>query len=531
LGRLIVIKGYDKDKYLEFYKPCTYCVGRGGVNHKVDLKLDPRECLTSRQHFYIEYRPPRFFIRDNNSTNGTIIQRNNENIILQNKESELFYGDTIIAGNAVFRLDSSDKAYSTEAEKTKSKTNMPSKNLEFSSAAVKSETHHIYPPITSDSNIEKPVESFQVISDNRFKKSGETSPFIESLPSHDYYSVTVPKIQLFHNTEVKCILCGNPISVEFTLSELESYGYPVFMCSKCDSEYNAGHNLKGLSDYRILKEVGEGRAGLLYLGRHQVTGMLVAIKAIIPGLSASENDILHFQQEISVIQSMKHSNIVKLYEFYLYNDRHYYIFEYMPEGNLEFFMRIHYKGPMPWQEACRVICDVLSGLCYSHEIGVIHNSIKPANILMKKDITGRYQAKLGDFRLNEIYENIRLANVRKGLDHLYTTVFTAPEQLLNNRHISPQVDIYSTGIILYFLLSGFLPFIERSQYKYEFIQHKDLRTIILENEPVPITEINSSVPILLSKIVDKAISKKPEQRYRTAAEMQLAINDLLKNMN
>ncbi|NLO39100.1 MAG: protein kinase [Ruminiclostridium sp.] len=476
--QLVVIEGYDKDKLLSFEATCSYSVGRGDMDQPVDLKLDSRDRLVSRLHFFIDYRPPRFFIRDNHSTNGTLIKSKNKKNILWNQESEIFVGDLIIAGNTIFRLEM------IEPVKTARETPSSVGSGEPGNADIPG-VHNKIPPV---------------------KNTGPA---------------------------MNCIDCGLPLTTGMTASELESFGLPVFMCPNCAAAYTCEHSLKDLMEYRILKKIGEGSMGLVFLARQETTGMLAAIKTIIPGMSASETDLLLFEREINIMRGLDHPNITKLYEFSFLDDRHYFISEYMPGGDLLLKNDCH-GGRMPWKKACIIVCDILSALHYSHEKGIIHRDIKPSNILLKKYLQGNDVPKLTDFGLAKMYENAGLTNITKTTDRRGTPLFMAPEQFINYRYCKPQADIYSTGIVLYYLLSGSFPFTEsltKRDDPLSFLRKRDPILAILENKPVPVLERNPSIPVALSQIVYTAIRRTPEERFRTAKEMRQAILDLLRSTN
>ena len=501
-GYLVVIKGYDKDNKLVLNNPCSYCIGRGGTDRKVDFKVDPCEYLTSRQHFFIDYKPPRFFIRDNNSTNGTLIQRDNMLLPVHNEETELFDGDLIIAGNTVFRLDVAFEV-----------TDDPS----FTSQDVQNSSQS-HPA-------QKDAEDQQVPDDFKFNCAQiEAATSIPS-PRSDYYSVVVPEIQLFHNTDVKCITCGDFISVEITLSELQAYGFPVFICDKCASCYSNQHDLKDLKAYHILKELNEDSMGLVYLARHKESGMLASIKTIIPGLSSSiEEDMQYLKHEIEVLHSLAHPNIVRLYEYLVIANRIHLIYEYMPEGNLDDYLKNNWFGPMAWKAACRLVCDILSGLRYCHEMNIVHGQINSTNIMFKKDSHGNDVARISDFGLAQVYENTGLS--MKKSDSWETKRYKAPELFDNNHQLQPQADIYSAGVVLYYLLTGTYPFAEESYRINGSKLSANTGTNDSERKLLPLLQRNPAVPFLLSDTVHKALSENPEERFQTAFEMHQAIECL-----
>lgn len=547
-GRLVVIKGYDKDKYLDLKTARSYCIGRGSSTREVDFKVDPGEYLTSRQHFFIDYRPPRFYVRDNNSTNGTLIIRGKDNIPVLNEEMELYDGDRIIAGNTVFRFDIIDGISSGKAEDSPNMAATYGSSPDTSASEAGQTPHYHQKPVSNRidniSLAETPVQHLEPVSDLgqpsrefAFRSSAlnaanpgnaddlqismtdkEVPCFMVSPPSQ-YYSVTVPEIQLFHNTEVKCISCGMTISLGITLSELQANGYPVFLCKKCASGLIREHGLKDLEHYRILREISEDSLSLAYLAWHEESGMLAVIKAILSGLSGHRDDLQYLDREISVICGLKHPGIVKMYESVVHKDRVYLIYEYMPEGNLVSFMENTYGGPMPWQEACRVVFGMLSGLQYCHDMGITHGNIDTQTILFKKDMQGIPNARLGGFGLAEIYENTGLSMKNAGIREY--SPFKAPELNINSRHIQPQADIFSIGIAMYYLLTCSFPY-SSGQAQTDISKYSGRNS----GMPALLKDRNPSFPSELYQIVYKAIQKQPEERFQTASEMAQALQQL-----
>ena len=519
-GRLVVIKGYDRDKALEMNSAGTYCIGRGGVGKAVDFKVDPCEHLTSRQHFFIDYLPPRFFVRDNNSTNGTLIQRGNTTLPVSGEQTEIIGGDRIIAGNTVFQLETTDEVYE-----------IPVSNSPAVEKCMNPTANHFVNSIEnpSEDDIQNPDEVFSenirpmahdhgnsiILGDltdpvHQVSSGAVNDTPVQTKPSP--HSVVVPQIQLFHDTKVYCISCGKPVSVGITTSEFQANGYPVFMCDPCSSGFNDERNLKDLDDYRILREIREDGMGLVYLARHQQTGLLAEIRTIFPRLSAE--DSLSLKREISAIQDVSHPNLVRMYENIVYRDRIYLIYEYMPEGDLLHFLETCSSGSLSWNDACTVVCDVLTGLRHCHELGIVHGDIKPENILFKKSPSGHLEARLGDLGLAWICETTGLSgSLASGSKQ--SPVYKAPE-FERYRTLKAQADIYSIGIIFYGLLTGSL--LNRSDLF-------DQNGSVGGSYPniVPLIAKNPEIPWTLAQIVQKAIRRKPDERFKNASDMLQAL--------
>lgn len=539
-GRIVVIKGYDRGKTLDLNRSGSYCIGRGGTGKEVDFLVDPCEYLTSRQHFFIIFRPPLFYIRDNHSTNGTLLQRGDTHIPVYHDETPLYNGDRIIAGNTVFRfeiLQEESDHYAQEQSCSDPGCLQPEwslyetpldQKLEDAPFAENELFYEIDKPSSQDPGIHLEDAASDPAIHLEDTASAEPQSAID-LPAdlkpsspQEYYSVIVPEIQLFHSTVVKCFTCGASITLEAALSELQAYGLPVFMCEQCSDAHFTGLNLKNLNSYRVFKELNDDGRGLVYLARHDESGMLASIRAILPRIQSLEEDIQFLKSKISDIQAVTHPNLVRMYDNMVYRDRIYLIFEYMPEGDLMHYLRSTGAEHLSWNDASQVICDVLTGLRHCHEMGFVHGDIRPGSILFKKDLKGKPAARLGDLGVAWIYESYGLLGVNDVLGLAAAKDYTAPELLMNNRSITPQADIYSIGVIFYFLLCGKLPFDDSSHS----ISEMSFVPVDSGRKPVPLQYRNPDIPTLLARIVEKAIRENPSDRYESAAEMLKAILDM-----
>ena len=178
------------------------------------------------------------------------------------------------------------------------------------------------------------------------------------------------------------------------------------------------------------------------------TGESVAMKILEKARLKKQEDVLRVQREISILMKVYHPNIVQLYEVIENQDQVFLVMEYVPNGDLQ--KLIERKGPIPEKQACLYYFQLISGIEYIHKIGCAHRDLKPENLLLDED----NNIKISDFGLsnNYIHSNPAL-NTPCG-----SPCFAAPEMITGKRYDPVKVDIWSSGITLFLMLTGTYPF-------------------------------------------------------------------------
>ncbi len=263
--------------------------------------------------------------------------------------------------------------------------------------------------------------------------------------------------------------------------------------------------VSALGDYRIIKELGRGGMGVVYLAEHQRLLKKYALKILPQAFSEDPRLVERFHTEARVMADLNHPNIVKVVNMSCEETTYYLVMEYVESEtgapkNLHQLMREH-GGKIPENIAERIVLDILSALETAHERGIIHRDIKPANILLDKDGT----AKVADFGLVKILGgDDRTATKRVTLTAegivLGTYDFMSPEQKAG-KPVDLRTDIYAVGVIIYSILTGRKP-------EGRFSHASDI------------------VPGLSTKwdaIVDKCLQTLPEDRFQSASEVIQAL--------
>lgn len=262
-------------------------------------------------------------------------------------------------------------------------------------------------------------------------------------------------------------------------------------------------------NYRIIKHVGSGQTSHVYLAAHESYGHL-ALK--LPRSELHVRPILRrmFENEVQITISLnanrQHKHVIRAFEGFPTGKQAFLSTEYCAGGTLD---QLLYKDNLDYKRASKYILEIARGLAYTHSRQVYHRDVKPANILLDEND----EVKLADFGTG-IFMTDRTT------DRVGTAYYMAPEIFEGNAP-SVQADIYSLGITAYEVLSNKRPFSGNS-YDELMLQH-------LSSIPRNIRHYRKDIPESISKIVAKAMSRKPELRYKTTREFIDDYYDALQN--
>jgi serine/threonine-protein kinase len=265
------------------------------------------------------------------------------------------------------------------------------------------------------------------------------------------------------------------------------------------------------------REIGKGSVGTVYQFRDPLIGRKLAIKVLNPQLPADQRNIFekHFIQEARAAGRLNHPNIVTVYDADKSDDLLFIAMEYLEGKELRDFISSGHR--FTYRQIADMIARVANALDYAHQQGVIHRDIKPANIF----IVGKTTPKVLDFGIARASRQTADPEASLGFATiterriLGTPSYMSPEQT-RAEPVDVRTDIFSLGVVLYQLLCGELPF------KGDTLQ--DLLENIEYESPIPPQDIRPDVPIRLAYIAGKALAKKPEDRYATAADMANDLN-------
>ncbi|MBX9624596.1 MAG: serine/threonine protein kinase, partial [Gemmataceae bacterium] len=205
-----------------------------------------------------------------------------------------------------------------------------------------------------------------------------------------------------------------------------------------------------LGSYDVLGKIADGGMGTVYKGRHRATGELVAIKVVAKASARNLIAVQRFEREFNAARGIDHPHVVRAIEYCAAGPQPFLVLEYVDGESLG--QRVERDGPMPEDEAVRLVGQVCDGLGRAHKQGLVHRDVKPDNILVTRDGV----AKLTDLGLvKEIDADLNLTKTGRGLG---TPHYMAPEQFRDAKGVDARGDVYSLGATLYALVTGRVPF-------------------------------------------------------------------------
>ncbi|MFZ5564229.1 MAG: CHASE2 domain-containing serine/threonine-protein kinase [Thermodesulfobacteriota bacterium] len=271
-----------------------------------------------------------------------------------------------------------------------------------------------------------------------------------------------------------------------------------------------------LGRYEIMKQLGKGAMGVVYLGQDPRINRTTAIKTVrfsddFDAEEAAEMKKKFFREAESA-GTLSHPNIVTIYDAGDEQDIAYIAMEYLEGDSLEKFSKK--ETLLPMRQMIGYIADIADGLDYAHKQGIVHRDIKPANVMLLKN----GKVKITDFGIARITASSQTkTGIVKG-----TPYYMSPEQI-SGKKVDGRSDIFSLGVMTFQLLTGTVPFKGSSPAA---LMHK----ILNEPHPDPRT-LNPRIPKALTAILNKALEKDPAKRYQTAGQMAAHLRTLGEKMD
>jgi serine/threonine protein kinase len=273
--------------------------------------------------------------------------------------------------------------------------------------------------------------------------------------------------------------------------------------------------------YVILDSIGSGGMGEVYLARDTRLDRTVALKVLSPDISQDKRRMQRFRQEAKVASSLNQPNILTVYEFGEVDGLTFLATEFIDGETLRDYL--HGKR-LALAEILDISIQVLAALDAAHEARIVHRDIKPENVMLRRRDR---VVKVLDFGLAKVTENSKHSGDEAATEFrtapgviMGTINYMSPEQA-QARDVDERTDIWSTGVLIYEMLTGKMPF-SGTTTSHTIVQ-------ILEKDPVSPAKL-AQVPSELERIVLKAIAKRPDERYHTAKEMLNELRSLQKRL-
>jgi serine/threonine-protein kinase len=315
-----------------------------------------------------------------------------------------------------------------------------------------------------------------------------------------------------------CARCGRDISGEVAANRPGD-----FLCAGCrrdperlvrDLQTRADAAL-AIQGYTILRELGRGGMGAVWLARQESTGREVALKVMLPQVAADERAIKRFLQEMANTRVLNHPNVVRLGDAGYSQGVFFMTLDYCEGGSVAGLMKRR-GGTLPADEAVAITLQALDGLDYAHNVfgpgkGLVHRDLKPANLFL----TGGGGVRVGDYGLAKAFDDAGLSGATRTGDIAGTPHFMPRQQVIDFKCARPEVDVWAMAASLYHMLTGAVP--------RDFSSGRDPWLVVLESPPVPIRRRLPALPEALAGVIDQALTEEPHIFFKTAAALQQAL--------
>lgn len=493
---LTVIHGKASEEEFVFAERTTCIIGRSSdCRPRIPNNVDHR--AVSRHHCLLDINPPDVRVRDFGSLNGTRVngkkigQRQKGSTPDEGKsatlpEHDLQDGDEIRVGATVFRVGV------------------------------------ILPPCCSRCGTELTAKG---------KKAD-----VEGLCAECRKKKAAPPAK---RPEMRCSRCGQEVAAEVGHNR-----HGAYVCLACrqdplellkqflDNARRSDQDLMAIEGYSLLKELGRGGMGAVYLAQHAKTGKQVALKVMLPRVAVERNAQENFLREARNTQALRHPHVVELHEVGCSEGTFFFTLEYCDGGSVDRLMKER-DGKLSVEEAVPLILQCLGGLDYAHHakipvrlangtvenrLGLVHRDLSPHNLFLDGS-TGIRRAKVGDFGLAKAFDAAGLSGQTSTGVAAGKPYFMPRQQVVDYLFSKPEVDVWAMAASLYNMLTGCMP--------RDFPRHKDVWQVVLTDSAVPIRERVASIPRRLAEAIDLALIDKPKIKVQTASEFKRMLEKAL----
>ena len=267
------------------------------------------------------------------------------------------------------------------------------------------------------------------------------------------------------------------------------------------------HDARKFGQYRLLKKIGAGGMGEVFLAEHQLLKRPCALKLIKPTALDNPIALARFEREVRSAARLSHPNTIEIYDYGHASDgTFYYVMEYLPGMNLDELVKK--AGPLPPGRVIYLIRQACAGLTEAHAMGLVHRDLKPANIFVARRGGDYDVAKVLDFGLVKPTREVDAPALSAELSVSGTPTFMAPEQATGSPALDVRADVYALGAVAYFALTGHPPFDGANAFAVMMAHARD--------PVVPPSRLRPELSADLEAVVLQALEKKPAHRFADA---------------
>jgi len=274
------------------------------------------------------------------------------------------------------------------------------------------------------------------------------------------------------------------------------------------------HQARKLGQYRLVRKLGEGGMGEVYLAEHQLLKRPCALKLIKPEVGSDPIALARFEREVQSAARLTHPNTIEIYDYGRTDDgTFYYVMEYL--RGLSLFELVRRAGPLPPGRVIYLFRQICAGLAEAHAQGLVHRDMKPANVLIAVRGGESDVAKILDFGIVKLTQDPGAAALTVEHSIHGTPMFMAPEQAMGDRSLDGRADIYALGGMMYFALTGRPPFAGNSAIAVMVAHARD--------PIVPPSRHRPDLPEDLEWVVLRCLAKQPGGRFPTVKALGEAL--------
>ncbi|MDX6611593.1 MAG: eukaryotic-like serine/threonine-protein kinase [Blastocatellia bacterium] len=278
-----------------------------------------------------------------------------------------------------------------------------------------------------------------------------------------------------------------------------------------------------LGNYKITRKIGAGGQGAVYQATDIKLGRTVVVKVLPAELTVKETNLKRFEREARLASTLDHPNICTIFDLDEANGLHFITMQYVEGRNVR---QLVSGRPLELRSALLITIQTADALAAAHARGIIHRDIKSGNVM----VTDAGQVKILDFGLAKLMDETEAAAQQIHQTELTevgvpygTATYAAPEQARGDR-VDARADIFSTGVLLYEMLTGTWPFRGKSSV--------DVRHAVIHDAPKPIAELRKEpAPPRLQQILDRAMAKEPRDRYQKITELREELRGVLREIS